>query len=1200
MHTPATKSVPFASDEEQFGRDFECPPSAYGPTPFYWWAGQPLDRERISAQLDQLSAQGVRQTVISYPHNPDGSTDVGDPPLFSGAWWELFRWFLDQSERRNMTVGFQDYTLIEPILTAIGNATKDMQGGQLGSVSQLASYPEQVGLRAEPGTLTIGAWAYAVTAHGADGATSIDLSGHLAGLALAWMPPPGRWLVVLVFARLSKFDPLHPESGALVIDRFYSTFERECPDQIGRTLTLFFQDELDFGGRMPFWSNRLAEAFIASKGYDIVPLLPALWHDIGPATVKIRLDYADSVTQRMEECYFKPIFHWHETRGILFGNDNCGRGRIGEGRDHYGDYFRTMRWFSAPGCDDPKLQGPRAFKGLKVNSSIAQLYGRRRVWIEAFHSSGWGTTPAEVISAINEDFAYGATLVNLHGLYYSTFGGWWEWAPPDFHFRQPYWEHSHTLNRYLTRISWLLSQGTHRCDVVVVYPIAALDARAAVRVHGGVLVHAGNESIDLNDARADSEESAFSIGKHLFDASCDFDFIDFESVDRATCDNGILCVSGGAYRVLILPAMAAVHYSTLIRAFEFVRSGGVVIAYGCLPVASDRAGRNDPVLDQLVEDIFGPPGDGEVQMKAHGGHGRAFYFARGHSKVLAAINASIVRDVTAAAPLHVVHRHLHEREIFYLFNPAEHAVTTAVSFRDEGQAVCWNPWTGASSMIDRGQPLAFAAREAKVIVLEKSSRAGRATRSIQAAVGDVQRLDGLWSFQSTPTLDNRFGDFSLPATEDYVTPEARRFLCTEANVNSTDWVEPAFDDAAWPESTFSFGPRLAFIGPLPPGSALPADVDPDAWQPYNFSTRWGIERDPFLTDWLSGPHGLKGKVPDEFLDFHCDTPGAVWYLRTTILANTAGEWPFQMGGRCAYGAWINGNPVLIQESGMQPGFHAPWNIPHYDCAVRSTRVCLLAGSNSMIVRLVQPAGQRTRAFFRFTSEIPLQEIWLRGFHCEHLPRPSMPAPTERKEVRFRFLSPPGLRALSFVARGPARLWVDGNAVTLDPVAPPKDGIYAYRAKVAAATAGRVALAVDAAVDSRLGDALPEPVKFDCGPGLIELGDWCEHGLAAFSGLGKYSRTVHLSHQQACGSVVLDLGALSATAMVEVNGLPAATLITPPWRCEISPFTRVGNNEITVTVANTLANHYSVGNPSPYAFSHQTPSGLFGPVSLQFA
>ena len=67
--------------------------------------------------------------------------------------------------------------------------------------------------------------------------------------------------------------------------------------------------------------------------------------------------------------------------------------------------------------------------------------------------------------------------------------------------------------------------------------------------------------------------------------------------------------------------------------------------------------------------------------------------------------------------------------------------------------------------------------------------------------------------------------------------------------------------------------------------------------------------------------------------------------------------------------------------------------------------------------------------------------------------------------------------------------------------------------------------------------------------------------------------------------------------MEVNGRVAATLIAPPWKCDITPFLRIGKNKLSITVANTLANHYSVGIPTPYAFDHQTPSGLFGPVRL---
>ncbi len=1188
---------------------FLCPPSAFGPVPFYWWAGEKLDRGRIAWQLDQLLQKGVRQTIVSYPHQPDGSNSPGDPKLFSPAWWDLFRWFLAECRRRGMTAGFQDYTLIEPILKSIGQETPGMQGGQLACVAGRISGNEQVRLAAEEGAIMVGAWAYRMENGTPALNTRLDLTDLTSGGMLEWAAPAGDWFVALVFARPNAFDPLHPRSGELAIDKLYAPFERECPGELGKTLNLFFQDELDFGCRMPFWSDFLFQGFLEAKGYDLRPLLPALWHDFGNPTEKIRLDFADHVTRRIEDCYFKPVFHWHEARGILFGHDNCGRGRIGQGRAHYGDYFRTMRWYSAPGCDDPKLQGARAFKGLKVNSSIAHLYQRPRVWIEAFHSSGWGTTPADVVAAIQEDFAYGATVVNLHGLYYSTLGGWWEWAPPDFHFRQPYWQHAEALNRWFTRLSWLLSQGVRRCDVAILYPIAALDAQAADASVSGIIAHVGNEALGGEESEdAQPEESAFQLGKYLFDRNCDFDFLDFESLERATPADGGLHVAGGTYRVLLLPAMAAVRFSSLEKAHDFVRAGGVVIAYGCLPKASDHAGRHDPALDARVAEIFGETGDDADLEKSHAGGGTAFFFKAGRERVLAAIDASIERDVISSCPLQVLHRHLEDREVFYLFNPAGHPVEARMSFRDAGRAEIWNAWTGGVADISMDCPLAFAARESKVIVIHSADEAVSDVQQDRRKTRVLATLDGPWEFQVVPTLDNRFGDFSLPAADEVLGPQARRFAYADEFDDDRTWQAADFDDSAWAWTTFSFGPRLEFIGPLAPDSDLTeiegwllrSGSEPPAhppWQEYAFSTRWGIERDPFLTDWISGPHGLKGEVPDEFLDFHSETPGAVWFLRTSIVSPNECGVPFQMGGRCAYQAWLNGDRALVQETALTPGSYAPWSIPHYECEPRETMVRLHAGENPLVVKLVQPAGQRTRAFFRFTAEEAPEMLRLRGLHDPALPRPALIAPSARRAIRFRWLSPPGFRSARIVTRGPAALWFDSVPVAMDLQGISEDGLHSYECRLpqAAALPGVCALRVEAPADSRAGDALPEPVRYHCEAGMLASGDWCQHGLATYSGSAIYSRTFEIPDLRS--QITLDLGDLSATARVEINGHEAATLIAPPWKCDLTPYLRVGKNQLSITIANTLANQYSVGTPTPYAFAHQTRSGLFGPVKL---
>lgn len=1210
MSCPGARAQDAAMTSCSLQDHFRQPPPEYGPVPFYWWAGETLDRARVAWQLDQLCRQGVRRTVVSYPHLPDGDCDLGDPPLFSPEWWDFFRWFLGACRVRGMTVGFQDYNLMEPVLAGIGRETPGMQGGQLSCVVVSANDGEMVTLGVEPVGRTIGAWAYPARDGVAEPAGAVDLSRDVIDGNLAWQAPPDEWLVALVFVREAPFDPMHPEAGRKAIERFFAPFERECGTELGATLDLFFQDELDFGGRMPFWSGVLLEEFRRRSGYDAAPWLPALWHDLGPMTEKFRLDYADVVVACISERFFEPVFRWHEERGILFGHDNCGRGRIAEGRAHYGDYFRTMRWFSAPGCDDPKLDGARAFKGLKVNSSIAHLYRRPRVWVEAFHSSGWGTTPADVVAAINEDFASGATVVNLHGLYYSTRGGWWEWAPPDFHFRQPYWRHGAALNDYFTRVCWLLSQGVHRCDVAIIYPLAALDAEPANPARSGVVAHMGNEPISNGESASPRpEEAAFGIGRHLFDHACDFDFIDFESLARAEASNGKLMVADASYRVLILPAMKAVRMSMVEKARDFVHAGGLVIAFGCLPSASDSQGRDDANLKLLLEEIFGFADDSKNHVKCHRGGGMAMFLRSGYPTVLDAISGTIERDVTTSVPIQVLHRHFKERDVFFVFNPSGETVTAEIRFRCEGGFDQWDAWTAEVTPHSCSNALRanFGPHEARIFVSNHEPRAQEPPDRKAAQVIRTQVLDGPWESLVVPVLDNHFGDFSLPATPGVMGPQARRFRYRDETAHGEDWVCPDFDDSSWSETTFSFGPQLECSGPFPPETdfaeiekSLLAGGGAVEWRPYVVSRRWGIEKDPFLTDWLSGPHGLKGIVPDEFLDFHSDTVGTVWYLRAKVVARDAGEHTLVSGARCAYQVWLNGEPAAVQAKGLCPGFHAPWNIPHYECDPVETRVTLREGANDLLVKLVQPVGQRTRAFVAFDPPRPDPgNLALRWFTVDGLPRPCLLAGAERRAIRFRFMSPPGLREILFVSRGRARLWVGGEEITATPIASLPGGCIRYRALIESSVAEQqvLALRVEAPADSHAGDALPEPVAFTCGVGVILAGDWCTQGLATYSGAVEYKRNVFLTEIVPGQSVHLDLGALSATAAVRVNGLTAATLVTPPWRCDLTPFLQPGGNTLSITVANTLANHYSVGIPTPYAFVNQTPSGLFGPVTL---
>lgn len=379
---------------------FQKPPPGFGTVPFFWWLGDPLTQERLGWILEQMAGMGVSGYQINYAHSDQGGHSYGltypsEPPLFSDDWWKLTGWFMQEAKKQGAGVSLSDYTL------GFG------QGWFVDAL--LRKHPEVMGQRLR-----------------------MDPDGQVTAETVPW-----------------SLNPMHPRSGQWYCDEFFGQFERRFPGEGGQGLNFFFSDELGFGVSGRLWSAQFADEFKQRKGYDITPELPALFQDIGPRTPKIRLDYNDVLVALSEAGFFKPVFDWHQQRGMIMGCDHGGRGRdVVE----FGDYFRTQRWNQGPGADQPGL-GKDLIKA-KVAASIAHLYERPRVWLEGFYGSGWGTTSAGVVDATFANYVMGFDLLGIHGMYYSTHGGWWEWAPPDNTFRMPYWPHLRGFMDCVQRLSY--------------------------------------------------------------------------------------------------------------------------------------------------------------------------------------------------------------------------------------------------------------------------------------------------------------------------------------------------------------------------------------------------------------------------------------------------------------------------------------------------------------------------------------------------------------------------------------------------------------------------------------------------------------------------------------------------------------------------------------------------------------------------
>ncbi len=981
---------------------FIHPPQGYGEVPFYWWQGDTLTRERMEWELDQLQNRCISSLQINYSHLDSGGVTYGlsrpsQPALFTSEWWNLFKWFATEAQKRGMTVSLSDYTLGVGQGFAMDEAREEfpeLNGTELKAETDTVS--GEINRKIPDDFLNVTACKIKPDKT-LDTESRTNLLPFVKNGILHYDFGGDNYQVTCVYKKriIPSYDPMHPQSGKAYNHYFFDRFEKELPSEIPHALNFFFSDELNFRLGRNIWNSYFAGEFKKRKGYDIVPYLDALFTSIGDRTSKIRLDYNDVVVQLSEENFFIPVYEWHQSRGLIFGCDHGGRGKdVAE----FGDYFRTQRWNQGPGSDQPMLS--KDVIKAKVAASISHLYNRPRVWLEGFHSSGWGTSSADVTDAIFANYVAGYNLLSFHGLYYSTHGSWWEWAPPDNHFRMPYWNQMEPLMQCVQRLSYVLSQGNHVCDVAIIYPtepvIAGMD---------------GQESVS----------TAFKTGNLLYDKGIDFDFIDFESIARSEVTDEKLSVSGENYKILVVPSMKAVRFSTLKKLEEFKNAGGIIVNIGELPQASEKSGSNDKELNRLVAKIFN--GNANVIQ------------CKNADEVPAALAKLKNRDFKVLTEItdrpYVMHRKAGNRDIYALYNFSK---DSKCFFKAKGAVQLWNPWNGKivslSQFAEEKEDgtevtLPLSKTEIQLIVFsrEKSNQNRELKELNRTKSVKLVTLDNDWEFELKPSLDNRWGDYQLPATNEMMGAQVRQ-LCFKENAEY-DGEKPDFEN--WKSITCGFGTQFLKLGPLPdlPGEErlikmIPVNLTGSMvinnkkyeWEKYSFSWKQGVEGDYGH----QGYHGLKGEMYDSFIrlgaireDKHSlyripEKTGNFYVLYTNVIAPFDGEFDLLTGNEKPAFLWINSVKTNSD----------------------SRKVELRKGKNSVLA-VFNKACETYLVFRNPKMERPKkQPISMRWYNDYGILPFDCSAVTNARSGLYSFESAPALESFTFSAYGKVKLWVDGK------------------------------------------------------------------------------------------------------------------------------------------------------------------------------
>src|SRR5690625_942502 len=531
------------------------PDPKFGPVPAWWWSAEEVTEERIRWQLEKFRSGGLRNILIINlaPMGPAFGSESDRPAYMSERWWDLFEVTLRETERLGMHLWFYDQIGFSGanLPARVVSENPDFAGYQLYRFLHTEELPQAAEV-------------------------ILETEEH-------------KYVVVR-----QGFNWLNKEASAAIIDRVHGEFERRFPHDLGKTIAGSFQDEHP---GLPMWTPELATAYEQRFGEELIPQLPKLFDPL-PGAEDVRRRVYRLAAEMGEEAFFKPLGEWHEKYDMLIGFDQAGPSRRGDpnaAQRFYLDYFRTHRSLNAPGND---MDGE-----TKPHSSMSHLHGGKRVWIEAFHSSGWGGTIEETMHWLLPWFQAGATLYNPHAVYYSTRGGWWEWAPPDTGWRQPYFEHYPQFNDTISRICYLLSRGAHVCDIAVHYPSYAV---------------AGHQS--LNDgkryehtmrlANRDPNETVTHIRrvywelvgqwhrrKQLADGVLkknhrDFDIVDDLALEKAIPQGDKLAIADEAFSVLLLCGTTEMDAAAKERVKAWIKQGGWVIAVD-VPAT-------DPIIEGVV------------------------------------------------------------------------------------------------------------------------------------------------------------------------------------------------------------------------------------------------------------------------------------------------------------------------------------------------------------------------------------------------------------------------------------------------------------------------------------------------------------------------------------------------------------------------------------------------------------------------
>lgn len=422
-------------------------------------------------------------------------------------------------------------------------------------------------------------------------ALRLNREGTQASTTAAGFGHTGRYPNLLDATAMAAFTGLTHDAYVHRLGPLSGTIDVVYTNEPNLMTSWFLPGERPGGVAFVPWHEDLPRRFRAEHGYDLLPLLPALYGGDATLTRLARRHYYQTVGTMLAANFPRRVSEWGKTQGVR----SAGHPLLEEGMLHhvvgYGDLFRFVAELDIPACDLPMPARGQTwnFWMPKFLSSVAQSRGRATV---VALLDPLIDRPVVQLVPPPTDVRRFVDLAALCGVnQFTTYLAWQQYDPAVYR----------GLNEYIGRLSAVLRGASAAATVAVYYPIESF--QAAFVPSADCLQKAAWGRLADRSGRQDT------IARALVTHGIDFTWLHGDWIRDGRVEQGHLVAAGGRYSVIVMPEVDVLPLAVARKLADFEAGGGRILWLATLPTMGDAADEHAAVSAMFAGRSVVPPGD---------------------------------------------------------------------------------------------------------------------------------------------------------------------------------------------------------------------------------------------------------------------------------------------------------------------------------------------------------------------------------------------------------------------------------------------------------------------------------------------------------------------------------------------------------------------------------------------------------------